>query len=304
MSDPYTVLGVSRNAPQSEIKKAFRELARRLHPDSAPDDPGAEERFKDVSRAYELLSDPKKRAEYDDGWPPSGASGAYGANGANGAYGARYRAGGAGRRWRNESNPFEEFFRQRAARERTGIKVRGANVSYNLMVDFLDAARGAKKRVKIANGKKLDVTVPPGTVGGQIFRLKGQGLAGIGGGEAGDALVEIEVAPHDFFQRDGTDIRVEIPVTLQEAVAGGKIEVPTIDGDVSLTLPEGSNTGTVLRLKGKGLVKGNDAGRGDQYVTLKVILPKKPDKSLLDFVRKWGPKNPYSVRDKKIIKVD
>jgi DnaJ-class molecular chaperone len=292
VSNPYTVLGVSRNASQSEIKKAFRKLARRLHPDSAPDDPGAEEKFKDVSRAYDLLSDPKKRAEYDEGWPPSGA---------NGFGGARGRAR---RRWRNESNPFEEFFRQRAARERTGIKVKGANVSYNLRVDFLDAARGAKKRVKMANGKKLDVTVPPGTVNGQIFRLKGQGLAGIGGGEAGDALVEIEVAPHDFFQRDGIDVRVEIPVTLQEAVAGGKIDVPTIDGDVSLTLPEGSNTGTVLRLKGKGLAMSNDAGRGDQYVTLKVILPKKPDKALLDFVRKWGPKNPYSVRDKKTMKVD
>ncbi len=297
MSDPYTVLGVSRNAPQSEIKKAFRELARRLHPDSAPDDPGAEEKFKDVSRAYELLSDPKKRAEYDDGWPPSGASGF------RGAYGARGRPGGAGRRWRSGGNPFEEFFRQRAARERTSIKVKGANVSYNLRVDFLDAARGAKKRVKMANGKKLDVTVPPGTIDGQTFRLKGQGLAGIGGGEAGDALVEIEVAPHDFFRRHGTDIRVEIPITLQEAVAGGKIDAPTIDGDVSLTLPEGSNTGTVLRLKGKGLVTDN-GGRGDQYVTLKVILPKKPDNALLDFVRKWGPKNPYSVRDRKTLKVD
>ncbi len=292
MSDPYAVLGVSRNASQAEIKKTFRKLARQLHPDSAPDDPGAEERFKDVSRAYELLSDPKKRAEYDDGWPPSGAGGAHG------------RTGG-GRRWRrSESNPFEEFFRQRAARERTSIKVKGANVSYNLRVDFLDAARGAKKRVMIANGRKLDITLPPGTVDGQTFRLKGQGLAGIGGGEAGDALVEIEVAPHDFFHRDGTDIRVEIPVTLQEAVAGGKIDVPTIDGDVSLTLPEGSNTGTVLRLKGKGLVKNKGAGRGDQYVTLKVVLPKKPDNALLDFVRKWGPKNPYSVRDRKTLKVD
>lgn len=294
MRDPYTVLGVSRNAPQSEIKKAFRELARRLHPDRAPDDPGAEERFKDVSRAYEILSDPKKRAEYDDGGPSYGTSGYSGARG---------RPGGAGRRWRNESNPFEDFFRRRAARERTGIKVKGANVSYNLRVDFLDAARGAKKRVKMANGRKLDVTVPPGTMDGQTFRLKGQGLAGIGGGEAGDALVEIEVAPHDFFRRDGNNIRVEIPVTLQEAVAGGKIDAPTIDGDVSLTLPEGSNTGTVLRLKGKGLVTGN-GGRGDQYVTLKVILPKKPGKALLDFIREWGPKNPYSVRDKKIMKVD
>ncbi len=292
MSDPYTVLGVSRNAPQSEIKKAFRKLARRLHPDSAPDDPDAEEKFKNVSRAYELLSDPEKRAEYDDGGPFSGASG------------ARGRPGGGGRRWRSGVNPFEEFFRQRTARERTSIKVKGANVSYNLRVDFLDAARGAKKRVKMANGRKLDITVPPGTEDGQIFRLKGQGLAGIGGGEAGDALVEIEVAPHGFFQRHGADIRVEIPVTLQEAVAGGKIDVPTIDGDVSLTLPEGSNTGTVLRLKGKGLVIGDGAGRGDQYVTLKVILPKKPDNALLDFVRKWGPKNPYSERDKRIMKVD
>jgi len=290
MKNPYTVLGVSQRATQSEIKKAFRRLARELHPDSAPDDPKAEERFKEASAAYELLSDPKKRARHDNGDFEPGRTRRPGWTG--------------GGRWKKGSNPFEDFFRQRADKEKSAAKINGANVSYSLKVDFLDAARGTKTRVKMANGKKLNVAVPPGTTDGQTLRLKGQGLSGIGGGVNGDALVEIEIAAHPFFRPEGNDIHVELPVTLTEAVSGGKIEAPTIDGNVSLSVPAGSNTGTVLRLKGRGLANGSGKNRGNQFVTLKVVLPKKPDKELRDFVDKWGAKNAYSVRDRKSMKVD
>jgi len=298
MQNPYKVLGVPRRATQSEIKQAYRKLARELHPDSAPDDPKAEDRFKEVSAAYELLSDPEKRGRHDNGeFEPSHAR----RPGWTGA-----RAGG--NRWKKGRNPFEDFFRQRADKEKAAAKINGANVSYSLKVDFLDAAQGTKTRVKMANGRKLDVTVPPGTTDGQTLRLKGQGLSGLGGGANGDALVEIEVMPHPFFRREGKDIHVELPVTLTEAVSGGKIETPTIDGNVTLSVPAGSNTGSVLRLKGKGLANGSGKAkenqRGNQYVTLKVVLPKNPDKELRDFVEKWGAKNAYTVRNRKDMKVD
>ena len=174
--------------------------------------------------------------------------------------------------------------------------MRGANVTYTLKVDFLEAAKGVTKRVGMTNGKRLDVHVPQGTEDNRTLRLKGQGIPGIND-EAGDALVTILVDPHPSFRREGNDIHTEIPVSLPEAVLGGKIEVATIDGPVSVTVPAGSNTGSTLRLKGKG-IGGDDARRGDHYVKLHVMLPAGPDKELADFIKTWQTKHAYDVRAK------
>ncbi len=270
MKDPYKVLGIGRNTGQGGVKAAYRKLARDLHPDRSPDDPKAEEKFKTLSAAYALLSDPDKRARYDRGEIDAEGNPRHMGSPRRGA---GKRAGGS---------PFDDFFRGRQKRWGQGLKIKGADITYTLGVDFLDAARGATKRVSMANGKTLDVVIPPGTRDGQTLRLKGQGTMGLGGGPAGDALVEIQVVPHPLFKRQGDNIHVDLPVSLPEAVLGGKVEAPTIDGPVSVTVPAGSNTGTKLRLKGKGLWR-SAKKRGDQYVTLQVVLPRKKDKDLEHF---------------------
>jgi DnaJ-class molecular chaperone len=176
--------------------------------------------------------------------------------------------------------------------------MRGEDVNYSLTVSFLEAANGAKKRVTLADGKTLDVTIPPGTEDGQTLRLKAQGLPGVGGGPAGDAYVEIHVEPHPFFNRKDSNIHLDLPVTLPEAVLGASVTVPTIDGNVSIKVPPGSNTGTTLRLKGRGLVDRKTRERGDQYVTLKVVLPDKPDAELKQFLERWSAGQGYDPRAK------
>ncbi|MEK7246141.1 MAG: DnaJ C-terminal domain-containing protein [Pseudomonadota bacterium] len=285
MKDPYAVLGLRRGASAEEIKASYRRLARELHPDRRPDDARAEEKFKHIGAAYALLSDPEKRARYDLGEvDASGAPRARrGASSPSGAAAASERR-----------NPFDRFFRERTAHA-AGIKVNGANVDYTLKIEFIEAARGAVKRVSMAHGKRLKVTIPPGTRAGQVLRLRGQGMPGLGGGATGDALVEIAVEPHPVFRADGDDIRAELPVTFGEAVLGGRAEVETIDGPVVVTIPEGANAGTILRLKGKGLAKGADR-RGDHYAVLKIVLPSRPDPDLVEFVRAWNVRRPYKVR--------
>jgi DnaJ-class molecular chaperone len=274
MRDLYDILGLARGASPEDIKKAYRRLARERHPDRDPDNPEAETAFKELAAAYALLSDPKKRARYDRGEIDG-----------TGTPRARPRAGrGAGTR------PSDRPFRGRA-----GVKVNGADVEYALSVSFADAARGATHHIDLTNGKRLKVAVPPGTRQGRILRLKGQGMPGIGGGRDGDALVEILVAPDPVFRAEGDDVHIDLPVTLAEAVLGARVPAPTVDGPVALTVPAGSNTGTMLRLKGKGLPRA-EGSRGDQYVRLAVVLPPKPDAELTDFVRAWSAKNPYPAR--------
>ncbi|MCC7017636.1 MAG: J domain-containing protein [Rhodospirillales bacterium] len=288
MKDPYAVLGLRRGASAEEIKASYRRLARELHPDRRPGDARAEEKFKHVSAAYALLSDSEMRKRYDRG--EVDASGApRGRRGASSPFGASSSREGAQAR----RHPFDRFFRDRATN--AGIKVNGANVDYTLAIKFLEAARGAVKHVSMTNGKRLKVTIPPGTRAGQVLRLRGQGMPGLGGGAPGDALVEVAVQPHPVFQADGDDIRAELPVTLAEAVLGGRVEVETIDGPVVVTIPEGANTGTILRLKGKGLAKDADR-RGDHYAVLKIVLPPRPDPELVEFVRAWNARRPYKVR--------
>lgn len=286
MNDPYEILGVSPAAKADELKKAFRRLARKCHPDSDPGNPWAEDEFKELSAAYDLLSDPARRAKYDrgdfaDDWKRSRPS----------------RKKAAPKKPAKKSSKSSSGPGRKKTSKTTGLKIKGADVEYSLHVDFLEAAKGVERHISMATGKRLKVKIPAGTEAGKILRLKGQGMPGIGAGGDGDAYVEILIDPHPIFRADGHNVHVEVPVTLSEAVLGGKIEAPTIDGAVKMTVPGGSNTGTQLRLKGKGLK--NTGGRGDQFVHLQVVLPKKPDKNLIRFLEEWSPDHAYDVRPKK-----
>jgi DnaJ-class molecular chaperone len=295
--DPYVVLGVKKGASDEEIRKAYRKLAKQHHPDLNPGKTEAEAKFKSVNAAYDLLSDPEKRKRFD-----AGEIDAAGNERPERAYYRQWAEGAGGDKYQDKHFEFGAgdideilsglFNRGRSGRGAgAGVRMRGGDRRYTLTVDFLDAINGAKKRLALGPGKHLDVTIPAGIEDAQVLRLKGQGDPGVGGGAAGDALVEVKVAPHPHFKRDGDDLRLEWPVSLAEAVLGGKVEVPTSTGKVALSVPKGSNTGTTLRLKGKGV-----GGKGDQYVTLKVVLPESPDPELESFVREWSAKHPYTPR--------
>jgi DnaJ-class molecular chaperone len=303
--DPYAVLGVKRDASQEEIRRAYRKLAKQHHPDLNPGKKEAAARFQAINAANDILSDPEKRARFD-----RGEIDASGAERPEHAY-RRYAEGAQGGKYHQESGISEEDLGDifadlfgRGARAGAGgrpgggqtIRLRGADRSFSLTVDFLEAARGAKKRLTFGPGHTLDVTIPAGFGDGQILRLKGQGDPGIGGGPPGDALIEIHVAPHPLFRRDGNDIRLELPVTMAEAVLGAKVAVPTIGGTVNVTVPKGSDSGTVLRLKGRGIAP-SDGAAGDQYVTLTLVLgPQKDDDKLAAFLAEWVPGHSFDPR--------
>ena len=307
MKDPYEVLGVDRKTSVEEIRAAYRKLAKQYHPDLHPGDASAEERFKEVGAAYNLLGDAEKRARYDRGEIDAG-----GAERPERTYWRAYADAdrGEGEKYRQFSGGeegdfaaedlFADLFGRMGGGARRTVRMPGQDVTYTLHCAFLDAVNGARRRVTLADGKTLDVTIPPGTRDRQTLRLRGQGMPGIGGGPPGDAYVEIHIEPHPFFRRKDEDIHLELPVTLQEAVLGARVRVPTPDGPVTLTVPPHSNTGTTLRLKGKGVPRGKEksAGRGDEYVTLKVVLPEGPDEELRAFLEKWAPAHDYDVRER------
>jgi DnaJ-class molecular chaperone len=291
MADPYATLGVQRTASEKDIKSAYRKLAKELHPDRNKDNATASERFSDVTKAYDLLSDKDKRAKFDrgeidaDGNPamPFGAGGFDGfrrSPGSNtGGFSARDFEGLGAES--DLSDLFEGLFGGRAGgsrgagpggfgHRRQAPPQRGANVSYRLQVPFADAATLKPQRIALADGATIDLKLPAGVETGTQMRLKGKGQPGPGG--AGDALVTVEIEPHAFFGREGADVRLELPITLDEAVRGAKIKVPTVDGPVMLTVAPGSGSGKVLRLKGKGFSK-KGGGRGDQLVALEIQLP-------------------------------
>lgn len=285
--DPYEVLGVARNATDEEIRRAFRKLAKELHPDLNPQDKTASDRFKKVSAAYEILGDPPKRQLFDSGQIDARGEPRRGYQQQSGG---SHFGGGFG-----FGDIFEEMFssRRNGGAARGSFFKRGSDVRYTLEVDFVESVTGVKKRVTLPEGGVLDLSVPEGVNDGQVLRLKGKGGPGIGGAEAGDALVEIKVRPHPRFRRVDNDIHLDLPVTIDEAVLGGKIEVPTINGRVQLTLPKGTSGGRVFRLKGKGVRNRQTGQTGDQMVTVRIVLPAEIDDELSYFFTVWRQKNSY-----------
>jgi DnaJ-class molecular chaperone len=284
--DPYEVLGVKKDASQSDVQKAYRRLAKNLHPDLNPGNKQAEAQFKEISAAYDLLGDAEKRARFD-----RGEIDASGAERPRQHYYRDFAEGGENQYSSDagfaDFEGFDDVLSEMFTRQgRSNLRRRGSDVHYRLSLDFLDAINGGKQHISLPDGTTLDVTIPPGTRDGQILRLRGKGRPGRNGGPAGDALIEIEVRPHAVFTLKGDDIYAEVPITLREAVLGGKISVPTPTGAVTMTVPKWSNTGTVLRLRGKGAPR-VDKTRGDEYVTLKIMLPEKPDPELERFVAQW-----------------
>jgi DnaJ-class molecular chaperone len=300
MKDPYETLGVARSATEKEIKDAFKKLARQFHPDLHPGDKEAEAKFKDLSAANDLLRDKEKRRRFD--------AGEIDASGAERPQERFYRDFADGPGYSShaaqdgfESNADLEDFLARAftgggQRSQGTFRARGQDVSYVLPVAFLDAANGATRSITLPEGKILQVTVPEGAEDRQMLRLKEQGMPGFGGGPPGDAYVELHVDPHPFFRRKDDNIHVEVPVTLKEAVLGGKIEVPTIGQPVTVTVPKGSNTGTTLRLRERGIRNRKTGQRGHQLITLKVVLPAAAEPDLVEFLETWQPKNQQDPR--------
>ncbi|MFB0874142.1 MULTISPECIES: DnaJ C-terminal domain-containing protein [unclassified Sphingobium] len=302
MADPYSTLGVARSASEAEIKSAYRKLAKELHPDKNKDNPKAADKFAAATNAYDLLSDKDKRARFDRGeidgegnpTAPFGfGGGGPGGGGFRGQPGGGFDAGGA-----DFGDIFEGLFGGAGRRAGGGFggggfgrqapPQKGANVAYRLAVQFVDAATLAPQRITLQDGKTIDLKLPAGVESGTQMRLTGKGQPGAGG--AGDAIVTIEVKPHPFFTRDGDNVLLDLPITLDEAVKGGKVKVPTVDGPVMLGVPAGASSGKTLRLRGKGFT--NKAGqRGDQLVTLQIDVPS-DDPAIKSLVESWHDTRP------------
>jgi DnaJ-class molecular chaperone len=326
MRDPYDVLGVSKNASAADIKSAFRKLAKKLHPDANKHDPKAASRFAELNAAYEILGEADKRKAFDRG--EIDAEGKPRFQGFEGFGGGRGRGGGFGREggfetftWGSDGfqqgsgrtggggfrgfGGFEELLKEafgggaRAGRAGGGFQFdeedsgSAHDIAATLAIALPEAAKGVKKRVQLPTGKEVEVKIPAGIADGQTIRLKGQGLAGPGG-RTGDVLITVSVAPHPLFTRAGADLRLELPITLYEAVLGGKVRVPTLDGAVELAIPPGTNAGRTFRLKGKGFPAKD--GTGDLLATVRIMLPEGGDAELEALMRKWRDGKPYDPR--------
>ena len=294
--DLYQELGVSRTADADTIRKSYRKLAKELHPDRNPGDKKAEDRFKSISGAWDVLGDPEKREKYDRGEiDAEGRETGLGRGGFGGG------AGGGGGRF--DGADFDDILSQMfggggpfggvggAARG----QARGVDVRARLEVDLEESILGAKKRISFSDGRTIEAVIPAGAQDGQVLRLRGQGAPGRGGA-AGDALIELVIRPHPVFRREGGDLHLSLPVSVPDAVLGGKLEAPTPEGEVTLTIPKGSNTGKVLRLKGRGGVNPEGGGRGDLFVRLEVALPEAPDPALESFAEQWRRERPYTPK--------
>jgi DnaJ-class molecular chaperone len=310
MRDPYQVLGVSKSASEAEIKKAFRSLAKKHHPDTHQGDEKAKQRFQEISNAYDIVGDKEKRAKFDAGeidasgnargFDP-GASGfrqgPFGGNPFGGGGGDREfhftwdNAGGGGQQGFSAEDIFADLMGGRrggGAHSRNQSRAaRGEDFSAQVTASFAEGVMGGTRRVVLPNGEQIDVKIPAGVKDGQQIRVKGRGGAGRNGGPNGDVLIQIQVAAHPFLSRDGNDLKMDLPVTLKEAVLGGKVPVPTLSGTVNLSIPPHSNTGRVLRLKAKGVPAHGDQEAGDLYVRLVVSLPDAADPDLTRFAESW-----------------
>jgi DnaJ-class molecular chaperone len=285
----YRTLGVGRTATHDEIRGAYRKLAKEYHPDRNPGNTAAEEKFKRISAAFDILGDPEKRKKYDSGEIDAGGRETQG-----GFYGD-----GRSGRYRTSDNfgDFGDIFGDVFGRSSGGgFNMRGMDYRYHLEIDFLEAVNGVKKRVLLPEGETLDINVPSGVVQGQVLRLKGKGGPGVGRGQPGDALIELKIRTHGFFEREGDDIILDLPITIDEAILGGKVEAPTIDGRVSLTIPKGASSGQLLRLRGKGVKNAQSGNTGDQLVKLRIVLPSAPDAQLTEFMEKWRAAHAYDPR--------
>ena len=324
MRDPYEVLGVSKGAGEGEIKSAFRKLAKKLHPDANKHDPKAASRFAEINAAYEIVGDEDKRKAFDrgeidaEGKPrfqgfegfgghPGGGGFRPGPGGAHfenfsfGPDGFQRRGGGGGGRF--GGGGFEDILRNMfggAARggaqfepEDFGQPITGQDLHASLTISLPDAAKGTKTRVHLPTGKDVEVKIPAGMLSGQTIRLKGQGWPSASG-KPGDALITVNVAPHPLFTPDGSDLRLDLPVTLYEASLGGKVRVPTLDGAVELAIPAGTSSGRTFRLKGKGLK--TKSGTGDLMATVRIVLPERADEEFKELMKSWRDKKPYDPR--------
>ena len=310
--DPYLELGVSRTATTAEIRKAFHKLAKQFHPDTNPGDKKSEERFKQISAAFDILGDAAKKKKFDAGEIDAdgretmrGFGGAGGGNPFGGGGGGFNPGGGFGRGSRGGEGPeidLNDLFGDILGRNRgagqgsgAGFGGRGPDVRARLDIDLEDAIKGGKKRVAFSDGRTIDVTIPAGAQEGQSLRLKGQGGAGRTG--PGDALIELAIRPHPIFRREGEGLVMDLPVSVPDAVLGGKVEAPTPDGPVMLGVPKGSNSGATLRLKGKGLADAHGK-RGDLLARLVVTLPETIDPDLEKFAEAWRAQKPYVAKRK------
>jgi DnaJ-class molecular chaperone len=315
MRDPYDVLGVSKSASAADIKKAYRQLAKKYHPDRNKDDVKAKERFAEINTAYEIVGDEKKKAQYDRGeigadGKPRGFEG-FGAGAGQGGFSRAWRSAGAGPGANQHfefnvggqggggfdpSDLFADLFGGRRRAQPT--PERGEDVAATATVPLETAAKGGSARVILPSGRTLEVKVPAGVEDGQHIRLRGQGQPGGRGGEPGDALVTVKIAPHPYFKPEGRDLRLDLPVTIYEAALGAKVQTPTLDGKVELAVPAGSNGGRVLRLRGKGLPQTESKPAGDLYVTLKLMLPEEPDAEFEARLRDLRERHHYDPRRK------
>jgi DnaJ-class molecular chaperone len=292
-ADPYATLGVKKDASQADIQKAYRRLAKKFHPDLNPGNKSAEDKFKELSAAYDLLNDSEKRARFDRG--------EIDASGAERPRQQYYRDFADQEGWSNytSNSGFADFGDMAGTEDilseifgntQGGRRRRGRDVRYHLDLAFLDAINGGKHSLLLPDGTSLEVNIPPGTRDGQVLRLKGKGSRpAAGDGPPGDALIEISVLPHPYFTRKDDHIYLDLPISLKEAVLGAKVPVPTPTGTVTLTVPKWSNTGRVLRLRGRGVPR-SDGSKGDQYITLRLTLPQSPDPELEQFMARWKPK--------------